>query len=306
LNILLVGWGSIGKRHHEVLASLPGAPRIDVVTSQPDCPHRVASRMEDLGDLDSYDYFVIATETHRHYGQLAYLLERARGKAFLVEKPLFHEVSPPLALGANRVYCGYNLRFHPILLELRKRLEGRRILSANIQAGQYLPQWRPGRDYRTGYGADPKKGGGVLRDLSHEIDYAQWLFGAFAEVRAVNRKISDLEIESEDYSSMIAKTRAGVWCTVTLDYLAQLPHRTIFINTDRESFSADLIRGRLEVSAEGGPQAIEHGALPRNSTYSAMHRDILFDGGRVACTYEQAREVLASIDLVRRADGASR
>ena len=46
--------------------------------------------------------------------------------------------------------------------------------------GQYLPAWRPSRDYRETYTAQSAQGGGILLDASHEIDYVRWIGGEIA------------------------------------------------------------------------------------------------------------------------------
>ena len=51
-----------------------------------------------------------------------------------------------------------------------------RIHSVNICCQSYLPDWRPSRDYKESYSASVEQGG-VVRDLVHEIDYCNYLFG---------------------------------------------------------------------------------------------------------------------------------
>src|SRR2546421_323520 len=81
---------------------------------------------------------------------------------------------------------------------LARRLEGEAIVSAEVRTASWLPGWRPGRDYRATYSASRALGGGVLRDMSHELDYPSWLFGPWRRLTALGGHLSPLEIESDD------------------------------------------------------------------------------------------------------------
>jgi predicted dehydrogenase len=129
----------------------------------------------------------------------------------LIEKPLANSVMDATALleepRASSLVCqvGYNLRFMPSLQEFRRLvMDGRvgRVLSIRSEIGQYLPSWRPGVDYRQGVSARKAMGGGVLFELSHEIDYLRWIFGEVSWVSAWLSRLGDLEIDVEDSAQM--------------------------------------------------------------------------------------------------------
>ena len=122
----------------------------------------------------------------------------------------------------NRVFVAYNFRFHPVLNYLRKELKDQQVISTNIYCGQYLPGWRPNTDYRKCYSSSKKEGGGVLRDLSHEIDYAIWLFGEYEKLTAIGGKYSSLEIDSEDCISILLKMEKCNIVNITLNYLDKI------------------------------------------------------------------------------------
>jgi predicted dehydrogenase len=152
----------------------------------------VSRRAHDLTEQPAYttladalaahgpDYVVVADETARHHETLSALTALCFRGRVLVEKPLF---AAPAALpdhGFAALGVGYNLRFHPAVQALRRALDNRPALTVNASVGQYLPDWRPGTDYRLSYSADAARGGGVLRDLSHELDLLIWQFGPAA------------------------------------------------------------------------------------------------------------------------------
>ena len=128
-------------------------------------------------------------------------------RGVLIEKPLavnYEEgihVTKELAQRGGITQVGYNLRFSASLREFKRKVDSLslgRVLSVRAETGQYLPDWRNGRDYRATASARGESGGGVLRELSHEIDYLRWIFGDIDWVSAWCGKQSDLEIDVED------------------------------------------------------------------------------------------------------------
>jgi predicted dehydrogenase len=297
--ILVIGYGSIGKRHAQVLNQLYPSAKIAIISTHREEGRFGFSSLSEAGNLHDYDYFIIASQTSSHYDQLALIDAEVSGKIILVEKPLFHEFRPYFT-NRNKIFIGYNLRFHPlinILLQLSKQYS---FISVNACVGQYLPQWRPDDDYRRSYSASIERGGGVLLDLSHELDYLQWIFGPLATVKSCGGHISKLEIETEDYVSLVGKTNRGVMETVSLDYLSRASIRRIYANADKITCFCDLVDGKLEVFSDSGV-TIHRPELgfERNSTYAAMHTNILEGEGSVACSLEEGLALLEVIERIR-------
>ena len=97
-------------------------------------------------------------------------------------------------------------RYMPLFNNIKNIIDQRiigNILAVNVYAGQYLPNWRSNSDYRDGVSANKSLGGGVLLELSHEIDYVIWLFGVPKSVICSAPKISNLEIDVEDIANII-------------------------------------------------------------------------------------------------------
>lgn len=252
-------------------------------------------------DIAAYDYYVIATETSLHYEHLKYLSDRVRGKKILVEKPLFDQIRD-FNEGENRIFVGYNLRFHPLIAALRNEIQHKKVLAVQIVAGQYLPSWRPQEDYRLSYSASKSRGGGVLRDLSHEIDYVQWIFGSLLVENAFCGKISDLEISSDDYAVVVGRSELGAIVTITADYLCRKPQRTVTVIGSESTYYLDIIEGQLEIVAEAGVRKmVTPDGFSRNYTYRRMHMEIIQGDIENACTLDQARQVMFVIAEVERA-----
>jgi CMP-N,N'-diacetyllegionaminic acid synthase len=303
MRVLIIGFGSIGKRHCGVLGKLDPSAEIHLVTRQAVADLTSYRALDDVPAIDAYDYYVIASDTARHWEQYLFLDARVRDKTILIEKPVFdlwHSVPVP----ANRVFTGYNLRFHPALQEARRHVNGKHVLLAVVNAGQYLPGWRPGTDYRRSYSASRRAGGGVLLDLSHEIDYTQWLLGDLTQVHAYNGKVSNLEIDSDDVMSAVGLTSSGTVVHITVDYISKKTIRQIVLHTEESTVCIDLVVNSVEVHAPGAEvRRHSFGALDRDLTYESMHRDILLGGGLTACSLDEGLSVLRTVGRIRESAG---
>src|SRR5581483_9780518 len=188
----------------------------------------------------------------------------------LIEKPLGKRGSVAQKAGFGLTAVAYNLRFHPILVALREAIAKEDVISIQVYCGQYLPDWRPGRDYRKSYSADPDRGGGVLRDLSHELDYLLWMAGGWRRVTALGGKFSDLEIRSDDSWAILTETERCPLATIQINYLDRPGARKIVVNTASHTYRADLVRSVFEI--DGKSQVFE---VDRDDTYLAQHKAIL-------------------------------
>ena len=119
-NIGIIGYGSIGQKHHQILASLSDEFQFSILTQQKGVLNSF-STLESFSTLD-LDYIIISNATSLHYESLKFLDERYKKIKFLIEKPLFHNVQS--FDGQSNLYLvGYNLRFHQIIDEFIKLLK---------------------------------------------------------------------------------------------------------------------------------------------------------------------------------------
>ena len=300
MNALIIGYGSIGRRHADILSDLNVIEKIVVVSKQEDVLYRSYKSIDEIFDLTEFDYFVIASPTNLHFDHLKKINAKVSGKIILVEKPLFQNVEN-IKLN-NDVFVAYNLRFHPILIKLSQLLKKEKSLSVNVITGQYLPDWRPERDYRESYSASRERGGGVLLDLSHEIDYLLNLFGTIKHISAINKRISDLEINSDDYITAIGQFDNGVHFNFTMDYLSKKAIRQILIQTKDSTVKVDLIENSIEVIKIGNMvEVFDNFNIDKNISYQEMHKSALgiIERDRI-CKYNEAMNVLLIIDRIRK------
>jgi predicted dehydrogenase len=293
LKALVIGYGSIGARHARLLAEL-GCDTA-VLSSRAVEFSRVFDSLATALESHAPDFVVVANPTSQHFDTLSELLRRRFTGTVLVEKPLFDRALEPPAAGAARVCVAYNLRFHPLISRLRELLRDERVLSVRASAGQYLPDWRPATDYRASYSASEKRGGGVLRDLSHELDYLTWMLGGWQRVVALNGRFSSLEITSDDVFACLLTTPACKVVSLHLDYLDRAGRRGVVVNTDRHTFEADFTRGVLRIDREEQVFKVE-----RDDTYRAMHGELLAGNFANVCTLDEGMRTLTLIEAAQR------
>lgn len=289
---LVVGYGSIGQRHATVLQKI--GVDVAVVSSRIDCHFTVYRTIEDALASQRFDYVIVATTTAKHFLDLQCLINLGYSKRVMVEKPLFHLPMNVPSHSFSQIVVGYNLRFHPLLKRLKSKLLGQRLVSMVCYAGSYLPTWRPGRNYWESYSARRADGGGVLRDLSHEIDYMLWLggYGASGAVGVLGH-FSDLRIETEDVACFTFSTAECPAATCYLSYADVIPRRRLIVNTTTTTFELDLINNTLYDGSETISVTLE-----RNDTYQSMHAAVLDDHVDGACSLEQGGEVVKFIETL--------
>ena len=300
MKVLLIGFGSIGRRHYEVLSGFSEVSEIHIVTKQALTDRTTFTCLEDVSNLDQYDYFLIASETSKHFEQLTWLNKNVLHKKIFCEKPLF-ESEQAFKKGCNDIFVGYVLRFHPLLQKLKALIKGQKILSLNVSCGSYLPNWRANIDYKDSYSAKKSQGGGVLLDLSHELDYTNWITGGLTEIKSFQTKVSNLEIDSDDFVSMIATTKEGGGIILSIDYFSHLSHRRLLLNTNEFTIELDLIQNKMtQTFLSGEVESFETPSLERNYLFEQMHREILFNNKPpFACDLTSGLEVMAIIQTIQ-------
>jgi predicted dehydrogenase len=241
MRVLIVGLGSIGRRHLVNLRLIEPSAHIIIwhqlsrrrdraeSSSLADC---VVYRLEDAIDTKP-DVALVTCPASLHIETgLALALQ---GIHLFIEKPLSNTldgVDELLDLCSERslvLMVGYNFRFYRPLQVMRQALtEGRigRPIALRAEAGQYLPEWRPGSDYRQSVSARQDLGGGAVLELSHELDYVRWLVGEVKTVSAQVGHLSDLEIDVEDTAEIILQFRNGTIGSVHLDMIRRPATRT--------------------------------------------------------------------------------
>lgn len=298
MKVLIIGFGSIGKRHYVILSKFKYIKEIVIVSKQK-LNIETYSSIDDIKNIEEFDYFIIANETYSHHKTLVKLLEKVKNKKILVEKPLFEKEYLISDLKDNDIYIAYNMRFHPVIKEVKNLIATQKIIYANVQVGQYLPDWRPDIDYRNNYSASKEKGGGVLLDLSHELDYIEWLLGKVILKSTINRKISSLEITSDDLFTSIGYADSTV-INITMDYLNKNFIRKIMLYSNEMTIRINLVKNNIKLNYnDGRKEKIKFGSIERNESFNQMHKSILEYDGKDVCSFQEGVSMLKLIGGVK-------
>lgn len=251
MKVCFVGVGSIGKRHIRNLKSVLVESNIELQLHllrntnrklEEDIVELVQKESYNILELDDYyDAIFITNPTYLHYETLCSL--KGRTKHFFVEKPVFDcanvDISEFNETSDTQYYVACPLRYTKVIQRARQILENCKIMSIRAISSSYLPDWRPGIDYRNTYSAHKTQGGGVCIDLIHEWDYICALFGFPEKVFQICGKFSALEIDSEDLAVYVGTYQDKV-VELHLDYFGRKTIRQFEVFTQDATYLFDL------------------------------------------------------------------
>jgi predicted dehydrogenase len=265
MRFLIVGFGSIGRRHFRNLLTL-GQKDIIFLRSQ--------KSTLNTKELDGYvveydiekalahkpDAVILANPTALH---LDVAIPAAKAGCHLFfEKPIAEslvkipDLRKALDDGGGIAVIGFQFRFHPGIQKIKNLLIENAVggvISARAHWGEYLPDWHPWEDYRKSYSAKKNLGGGVILTLCHPLDYMNFLFDKVSTVFGFTRMVPSLEIEAEAVAEISLRYQSGTIASVHLDYVQRPPSHKIEIIGDQGTIRWDNSDGIVHFfQAESG------------------------------------------------------
>ena len=306
----VIGLGSIAKRHRSNLKKIFPGVEIIAMSASGRIPKEVicnsdsiVSNIQSIID-NNIDMAIIASPASLHSTHAIPLIEA--GIPVLIEKPVATKLedAKEIVKARNRyqvnVGVGYCLKYLSSAKFVKKFIESEQFgkpLNANIEIGQYLPDWRPNIDFRQSVSANQNLGGGVLFELSHEVDYAQWLFGKLSVEHAVVRNTGELGIEVEDVADILATSQTGCVVSLHLDFLQRQVTRKCKIIFSEGVMIWDLIQNRVFWSDESGKKVIfDEMSWDRNQMYLNMLID--FNSTDKSICFSNLESSLAVLELI--------
>ncbi|MEQ8603710.1 MAG: Gfo/Idh/MocA family oxidoreductase [Marivibrio sp.] len=305
--LAVLGLGSMGRKHAanaldaglDVAAFDPAGAEMDSVKAM---PSRSAA-------LDWCDAVVVASPSWAHRDDLAAIV--AAGRCCLIEKPFADrsegvaELLAQAAAAGNVVAVAQNLRHHPAVERARTLLAEGAVGAARAAVSigaSYLPDWRPGRDYRRNYAADPASGG-VIFDWVHEIDLLAHLLGPFEAAGAAADCSGPLVLGADEQAALTLRHRSGALSTLMLSYSVRPQmRRTTLLGPDggleidipaRRLTAWDAERRPIEEVAFGGVHADDYRAELFDFLEAAAH------GRAPRCPGDEALEILKGVLSLR-------
>ena len=296
---LVIGYGSMGKKHAKILKNLKEVDEVVVLTSQQKIPYRKINSLNEIKTINPF-YITIASPTVKHYEQLRFLEKNFSKKKNLVEKPLFEKIFN-LKIKKNKVYIGYNLRFNPLIIFIKKILKKIDAIFVNVYCGFHLPYWRKNIPYTKSYSASKMKGGGVILDLSHEIDYITYIFGKIKIINFIKKKISNLDISSEDFFSLNGTSEKSKIVQISLNYISKKKVRDIKIETNKFGLYGDIISNKLEIIHKNKTK-VKKWKDDKNflDTYKKQHLAIIKDKNQeLLCNFNEGLKIFKLLNKLR-------
>ena len=265
--IVFVGLGSIGQRHlnifikkYKYCEKILIQNRNKIKFSINDKKITVVKNCEEAIKLNP-DAVIISTPTTTH---LDYAIKFAKANINLfIEKPISNNYKTKklnkffnLVKKNNKIICyiGYVLRFEPGLIKLHNLLKKKEIIGKILYVrstyGSYLPSWRK-INYLKSVSSSKKKGGGILLELSHEIDYLNYLFGKFTSIYSYLFNSKTLKINVDESADIILINKNKFPIYLHLDFNRRFKSRICEIQCENGEIVYDITKCQINYHIKG-------------------------------------------------------
>ena len=316
-HVLVIGAGSVGKRHLQNLASLgcrlsamdPRSERLDEAGNLLELEHSFSSMEEIEAYWPEIDGVVICSPPTFHVDQAIKAI--SCGAAVLLEKPVSNLLSEAERLAdaleqySGTLLLGYTYRWWKPLVDFRQRIkEVGKPLHAAFVMSAHLADWHPWERYQDFFMASRDLGGGALLDESHFLDLMLWFFGMPEQIYGCSEKLSALEIDTDDNVDLIARYPDGLRVSIHLDLYGR-PHKkyiTVAGEKGTLEWSFEPNRVRFGNTADGEWDETLY-AQERNDMFIEVAKEFLevIDGeATLTCRLDEGLDVLRMIEAVRK------
>jgi predicted dehydrogenase len=262
-NILIIGCGSIGRRHlanlkriglRDLIICDTNQARLNKAAKEFNIQKKFTDYKKAVRQNDDIKAAIICSPTNLHVSQALFLAKK--GINLLIEKPLSHNRNNVDFLldivEKKKLICMMAMcyRFDAGFLKLKDLIDKGaigKLFAANLFGGSYLPYWHPQMDYRIEYSAKKSMGGGVILTSIHSLDIIRWLFGEVKEVGCFCDKISNLEIDTEDTAAFIFRLKNNMLVNLYLDFLQRVKQHKITMVGELGNIEADFIENKIKI-----------------------------------------------------------
>lgn len=288
-NIAVIGLGNISARHRKNLKFLfPESNVIALSSRELPVSHRVPHADLVLNSMDELirlnpGFAIVASPATTHLRHATKLIEA--GIPSLIEKPLCAKPEAAQAFLSllknkqNIAAVGYCLRYMPSANVVKSHLDKKCLGAVHTviaHVGQYLPDWRPDKDFRQSVSARSELGGGVLLELSHELDYLLWLFGDLQIRYSQLRNTNKLDLDVEEIADVVLSNKDGTLINLHMDFLQITPKRWCRFIGDKGTMEWDLLQNKVTIQSEDdGQKNYEREGWDSNQMYTSMLQDFV-------------------------------
>ena len=314
--LLIISLGSMGSKYINIILKNWPELEIGAVTTQKS--KRIFSKNIDIfNNLEEGIQWgpsaaIIASPASEHIKQAVLLLRK--GIPVLIEKPLGTGLESEDYLNeiinlskTNTVYLGYILRKSPCTKFIKDILNQNtlgRLIQADFECYSWLPEWREGKDYRESVSSKKSLGGGVLLEMSHEIDMAFWLFGKVKIVGAFinNSNLLDIDNDLEDTALVLAKNEANIGITIRLNFCSKNDRRSVTILGEKGEMIWDILKNEVKVKREDKVEIFSSDIKIKDLYRNQIHDffDCIKNNTNPTCSVIDGIQVLELIEIVNR------
>jgi len=296
--ILIIRFGSIGRKHAAILKKNRHISKIYIFSNQKNIPYNIIKNLNSIDKL-GIDNIIIATHAKSHIKYLRYIEKNLKNKNVLIEKPLF-EKEYLVALKANNYSVGYNLRFHPLINLIKKKINKKKIWFYRVFSSSYLPYWRKNIHYSKSASGMKKYGGGALLELSHELDFSMYLLGDLKPSKSMKKKLSNLNIDVDDIYEVNGFTKSKTYFNISANFFSKNEARDIIIEGENLSIKADLIKNEIQIIENNKEKKIQLKKFNMNETYNMEHNELISGSLNYSCNLKDGKKVLKLIDKINK------
>lgn len=283
-----IGASRISSKHRSHLRSICPENKMIVLSQREPSEQQIGTNTVYTSSFNEFlnaapNWILICTAAANHHQYIDYCAEIA--DAIFIEKPLAatHQQAKTIAKVAQRGNCpivvGYNLRFLEGLNHLREELKRGiigQLYSVQVTVGQNLEQWRPERSVASTVSVQKSLGGGVLRELSHELDIMQLLFSQplHSTMFATASKYNQFNVE--DTAFIHASYGPGLYnkqpliASINMDFVRQDSTRQMVFIGEKGTLFFDMLQGSLTFKNETNSYLIHHVENDIESSYKKM------------------------------------
>ncbi len=263
VDYLIIGTGNIAKRHIQ-----------NILEKRPKCKfliykrtnskhheyfdknkHLIINTINDIFPIDEQSAAIICSPASYHLNDIKIMLNK--DFHIFVEKPFLirtNRIKPLIQLSKIKkkvTHVGFNMRYTKRLLKAKQILKNNAnaIKDVKIKVFTDFRTWRKNKDFRSTVTFNRNLGGGVINELSHEVDYLVYLFGKPTHVEVNEILNQDIQINVEHHiESTFWYKNLKLRITLEANMLAKNNKRICEINLDNTKIKINHLANNISIT----------------------------------------------------------
>jgi predicted dehydrogenase len=308
-NILIIGKSPIALRHYYILKKISKNFFFYFLdNSNFIWVHKKKKffKLKEYVIFDKYFLVVICTPSNLHINYINKFVTKTN--YIFVEKPITNNLHKFLNFKKKiskiknfpKLAIGYNLRFTNSLIKFKKLLNNKslgKLIYISARVGMSLDQWR---SEKMELAANKKKtGGGVILELSHELDYLNWLFGPLSYGYSLVNKIKkfNFDVEENFFSLILSKNKVPI--NLVVDMIRANKIRTCEAVFSKGLVTINLLNGTIKFLNEFNKKNYRY-SNDINNSYKKMWSNFFNKKYYLSKTMKETHNLLDIINKIKK------